>query len=31
MWRIRLFDSLVQTATWIAGGVLLLTILAVFY
>lgn len=31
MWRIRLFDTLVQTATWIAGGLLILTILAVFY
>ena len=31
MWRIRLFDSLVQAATWVAGGLLLLTIVAVFY
>ncbi|MCX7992549.1 MAG: hypothetical protein N2651_02645, partial [Fimbriimonadales bacterium] len=31
MWRIRLFDNLVQTATWMAGGLLILTILAVFY
>jgi hypothetical protein len=31
MWRIRLFDTLVQAATWAAGGLLLLTIVAVFY
>jgi phosphate transport system permease protein len=31
MWRIRLFDNLVQAATWMAGGLLILTIVAVFY
>jgi hypothetical protein len=31
MWRIRLFDNLVQAATWLAGALLLLTIVAVFY
>jgi phosphate transport system permease protein len=31
MWRIRLFDNLVQAATWMAGALLILTIVAVFY
>jgi len=31
MWRIRLLDNLIQAATWMAGGLLILTILAVFY
>ncbi|MEN3002268.1 MAG: phosphate ABC transporter permease subunit PstC [Armatimonadota bacterium] len=31
MWRTRLFDALVQGATWIAGSVLILSIVAVFY